>query len=157
MYEGAVSIFFKLVNFVAVVAAIVFLFRKYLLPELYTQWTDYKRRLLDLETQRKALGSHSRSVDNEIRELKQRSLYLRSRLQLWGDVVSHKVQVREEERKALSVLLERLHALQSERLKERSYRSIKVNEVFEDAKEKLVQYYKGEPGRRAVEDMITRW
>lgn len=93
-----IAIVFKLINFGVLMVGGGYLFKRYLLQDIKLQISKRQQKLADLALQNQLLKEQGKAMEFAIAEQQSVSRSLLQKIDLWKSLVSHHMQLREQEK-----------------------------------------------------------
>ncbi len=147
------TIIFRLINFGALIALSVYLFKRYALPSFKLKIHEKQARLDDLNAQHTLLARDDRLLERALIDDRKHQEYLTQRVMAWKAKIARDRERFIQERQKRSELLQKRTALQDEYVQKNRLRELILPAALEQARGQLISQY-NEP--RAQKEFINR-
>lgn len=150
-----VSIVFKLINFGALIALGIYLFRRFALSGIKLQMAKRQQKLADLALQTQLLKEQAKAMDFTLAEQQSVSRGLLQKIDLWHSLVAHYMLERDQERIAREVALANKMKVQQAYIELHEVQKKALLPAIKKSRDALAQQYTAMPlGQSFISEIV---
>lgn len=151
-----ISIAFRLINFGALIALGVYLFKRHVLSSIQLHIAKREQKLVDLSLQNHLLKEQAKAMESNLADQRTVSHQLLQKIDLWSTLVAQYAQEREQEKNSYEQALVRKMILQSNCIEIHDAQRKALLPAIEQARAELKRHYEAESlGRSFITEIVV--